>query len=385
MSEYKFTTRRIYLFLLILTIATTLSFQVWRTLLNNYAVDVAGLDGRQFGMIGSIREIPGLLSFIVIYMLLLLREHRLAAVSVVLLGVGVSITGYFPSFYGLALTTLLMSIGFHYFQTVKQSLLLQSFGYTEAPLVMARLQSLSAATNVIIGLTVIFVSGITDYKMIFLIAGILAVLAGLYSLTIKPDLPDKVPQKKKILLRSKYWLFYALTFMAGTRRQIFSAFAVFLLVKKFQFSLQQVAILFVINNVINYFANPVAAKFINRFGERKALTFEYAGLTIIFASYAFIENPLFGALLYILDNIVFNFNMGIKTFFQKIAERSDIAPSMAVSSTINHIAAVIIPVLGGVLWMADYRIVFLGAAGLSLISFILSQFIDSEMRIKSKA
>ncbi len=141
---------------------------------------------------------------------------------------------------------------------------------------------------------------------------------------------------------------------------------------------------FVVNNVINYFVNPIIAKSVNKFGERKVLTLEYASLFLIFTAYAYTDSPLVGALLYILDNIFFNFTMAIKTFFQKIADKPDIAPSMAVSFTINHIAAVFVPVLGGIAWMQDYRIVFLGAAGMSLISLVLSQFVDRELLLKGR-
>jgi hypothetical protein len=81
------------------------------------------------------------------------------------------------------------------------------------------------------------------------------------------------------------------------------------------------------------------------------------------------------AVLYILDRIFFNFAMAIRSFFQKIADPRDIAPSMAVGFTINHIVAVIIPIVGGLLWMVDYRIPFVGGAALSLVSLTFVQFI----------
>ena len=49
---------------------------------------------------------------------------------------------------------------------------------------------------------------------------------------------------------------------------------------------------------------------------------------------------------------------------------------MAVGFTINHIAAVVIPALGGLAWMTDYRIVFLCASGFALCSLGATQFID---------
>ena len=256
MTKPAFTSRKMYIFLLVLTITTTIGFQGWRTLLNNFAVDVAGINGVQFGTIGSIREIPGFLSLFVIYFLFLIKEHKLASLAVIVMGIGVSLTGFMPSFMGIAFTTLLMSFGFHYYETLNQSLTLQYFNFTEAPIVMGRLKSLGAATNICVGVTIFAISGLFSYTEMFIAAGIIAISGGIYCSFQDPSSAGMPLQHKKMILKSKYWLFYALTFMAGARRQIFVAFAVFLLVQKFHYSIQAITVLFVINNIINYFLNP---------------------------------------------------------------------------------------------------------------------------------
>ena len=74
-----------------------------------------------------------------------------------------------------------------------------------------------------------------------------------------------------------------------------------------------------------------------------------------------------------IDHMFFALAIGIKTYFQKIADPADIASTAGVSFTINHIAAVIIPaVLGGV-WMSSYRAVFLIGTAFAVCSLILSQ------------
>ena len=163
--------------------------------------------------------------------------------------------------------------------------------------------------------------------------------------------------------------------MVGARRQIFMAFAVFLLVKRFEYSVQEVTILFVVNNIIRYYLSPMIGKSIVRFGERGVLSLEYASLVIIFLAYAFTDSRVLAAFLYILDHIFFSFAMAIKTYFQKVADPRDIAPSMAVGFTINHIAAVVLPALGGFLWMLDYRIPFIAGACMSAVSLGAVQLI----------
>jgi hypothetical protein len=360
-------------FLLVLSVASMVGLQGWRTLLNNFAVEWANLDGNHMGVIQSVREIPGFLALFAVWIMLLVKEHRLSALSILVLGVGVGATGFFPSFIGIAATTMLMSFGFHYYETTNQSLTLQYFDAATAPHVLGSIRSISAATNIVVGGMVYLMSWYLDYRMMFLVVGLLVGGFGFWGLGQNPVDVDLTPQKKQMVLKWKYRLFYFLTFMAGARRQIFIAFSVFLLVKVFHFSVKEVTVLFVANNIVAYFTAPLVGRAIVRFGERKVLSVEYGGLVIIFLAYAITGSRWVAAGLYILDNLLFNFSMAIRTYFQKVADREDIAPSMAVGFTINHVAAVVLPVIGGVLWMVDYRIPFVAGAVLSGVSLAAVQ------------
>lgn len=374
--------KRMYIFLLVLTLGAHAAFQGWRTLLNNFAVEIGGLDGLDIGVVQSLREVPGFLALLAVYVLLVIREHRLAALSVGVLGAGVALTGFMPSVGGIVFTTLIMSFGFHYYETMNQSLTLQYFGHREAPLVLGRLRSLAALTNIAVGGVIFVAAGYTDYKVMFIGAGAVAVLTGVWAFRQDPTHKEIAIQRKKLFLRRRYWLFYVLTFLSGARRQIFVAFAVFLLVQKFDYSIRGITVLFVLNNIINWAINPLIGKAVNRFGERKVLSLEYGALFLVFTAYAVTDNPWVAGGLYVLDNIFFNFAMAIRTFYQKIADPGDIASGMAMGFTINHIAAVFIPALGGLAWLANYRAVFAGAAVMALVSLALVQCIDAQVAKK---
>jgi len=368
-----------YLYILILTLCATGGLQASRILFDNFAVHIIDLDGQHIGIIQSVREVPGFLAFLVIYLILLVKEHRLASLSVLILGLGVAITGFFPSFTGLIFTTLVMSFGFHYYETTNQSLTLQHFSHGEAPLVFGILRSYGAACNVVISVIFLLIAPFLNYQTLYLLVGLIIMIITLSAFRIQPVKKNTVRQRKGMVLRKRYWLFYLLTFLAGARRQIFMAFAGFLLVKKFGFSVQEIAVLFLINNCINYFLSPFIGRCIVKYGEHKVLCLEYGALIFVFFGYAVVEERYLAALLYILDHIFFNFSIAIRTFFHKIADPEDIAPSMAVGFTINHIAAVILPALGGLLWLIDYRIPFIAGAVMSLLSFISVQFIPAQL------
>lgn len=359
-----------YTYLLLLTAGSAAALQGWNTLFNNFAVDCAGLNGLQVGAIQSVREIPGFLSLLVIYVLLVVREHRLAVFSVFLCGAGVLVTGLFPSFTGIMVTTFIMSLGFHYFETTNQSLSLQYFTHMESPVILSKMRSLTAMVNILMGILIWGLSFFMNIPWLFAVTGGIVVLISLYTVRMKPHRRDIPPQHKKFILKRKYTIFYILNFLSGARRQIFTVFAVFLMVNRYGYTVKGITILFLVNNIVNYFLSPLIGKAINKFGERSLLTMEYLTITGVFLAYAFIDNARVASALFVIDNIFFNFAIGIRTYFQKVADPADIAPSMAVGFTINHIAAVVLPVFGGALWLIDYRIPFIAGAALSLFSLL---------------
>jgi predicted MFS family arabinose efflux permease len=220
-----------------------------------------------------------------------------------------------------------------------------------------------------------------EYREFYLLFGCLILGAAAWALFQDPSQSGLPRQRKEMVLRQRYWVYYGLTFLAGARRQIFIAFAVFLLVKKFGFSVSEIAGLFLLNNLVNYFLRPLIGKAIVRYGERLVLSIEYFSLVVIFIAYGLVESNGIAMGLYIADHIFFNFAIAIRTFFQKIADPEDIAPSMAVGFTINHIAAVFLPALGGALWLIDYRLVFFAGALLSFGSLIMVQLIPGQLAL----
>jgi len=368
-------------FLVILTAASTIGLQGYTILFNNFAAEMVHLDGSKVGMIQSIREIPGLLTLLLVFVLLLVREHRLAALSVVLLGLGTGITGLFPNYSWLICTTVIMSVGFHYFESTNQSLTLQYFSTAVSPLIFGRLRALAAVSSVAAGLLVYFLGAVAEYREIYLAIGALVLLAGLWGMFQNPTHAGIVPQRKKMFLRRKYTLFYLLTFLSGARRQIFVVFSILLLVQVFHFSVRDMTLLFIANNIIAYILNSFIGKAINRFGERFISSIEYSGVIIIFLVYAFSTSKQLVVLMYVFDSILYNLDVSVRTYFQKVADPADIASSMSVGFTINHIAAVFLPALGGFFWMIDYRIPFIAGSALGVVSLVAAQW----MRVPGKS
>jgi hypothetical protein len=364
-------------YLLVLGVCANAGLQGWTALFTNYAKEVVGVNGFQIGLSQGIREIPGFLSFAAVYLLLFMREHRLSAWSVVLLGLGVVITGIFTSFGGLLISTFIMSVGFHFFETTNKSLTVQYFSTSESPVVFARLRGYGALANIIVGFVIWILSFVLPYLWTFMILGAFIAASGLRMLFSNPVKQDVPHQNKKLIFRKKYWLFYVLNFLAGTRRQIFTVFAIFLLVERYNLGLRTVTGIYVITYALTYLFNPQISKALNKYGERVVLSLESASLIILFLGYAFINNVWIAAFLFILDSIFFNFSIGLNTYLQKTADPEDLGSSTAVGFTINHISAVIIPVFGGFLWMLNWRLPFIVGTGFSVLSLLFTQRIST--------
>jgi len=367
-------------FLVILTAASTVGLQGSSILFNNFAAEMVHLDGSQVGIIQSVREIPGLLTLLLVFVLLLVREHKLAAFSIVLLGLGTGITALIPSYGWLIFTTVVMSFGFHYYESTNQSLTLQYFSTAVSPLIFGRLRALAAVSSVAAGLLVYCLSAVAQYREIYLAIGALVFIAGVWGMCQNPAHAGIIPQRKKMFLRRRYTLFYLLTLLSGARRQIFVVFSILLLVQVFHFSVADMTLLFIVNNIIAYILNSLIGKAINRFGERFISSIEYGGVIVVFLVYAFSSSKNLVMLMYIIDNILYNFDVSIRTYFQKVADPADIASSMSVGFTINHIAAVFLPALGGYFWMIDYRIPFVAGSALGVVSLVAAQW----MRVPQK-
>lgn len=363
--------------LILMSIAMPIAFNAWAALLNNFAVEKAAFTGIEIGILQSLREVPGFLAFTMVFVLLVMKEQIFAVFALALLGLGVAITGFFPTVFGLYFTTVLMSIGFHYFEAVKQSLSLQWLSKEEAPQVLGRLIAIGSLTSLIVyaSLWILLEIFQASYLVNFFIAGGLCVIMALVMYFVFPIFPAKTIQNKNLILRKRYWLYYLLTFLSGARRQIFMVFAAFLMVEKFGYSASQVTLLFLINYAFNWLFAEKIGQLIGKFGERKALTLEYLGLIFVFIAYGLVDSPTLAAGLYILDHMFFAMAIAISTYFQKIADPKDMASSAGVSFTINHIAAVIIPAALGMVWIWSHSLVFYIGACFALSSLIAAQYI----------
>ena len=376
--------RRPITLLFVIAAVMPVAFSTWSALLNNFVIEVANFDGADIGLLHTVREIPGFFAIGVIALIMFIREQVLGLVALVMLGVATALTAQFPTMGGILTITMLSSIGFHYFETVNQSLQLQWIDKARAPQMLGWIMAGGSAATLLAYILIVMTWETFDlsYNFVYMASGGVTALVGLFCLFAYPQFESPNPQLKTFVLRKRYWLYYALQFMSGARRQIFVVFAGFMMVEKFGFAVHEITALFLINLIANMILAPLMGRIVMVFGERRALAFEYSGLIIVFLAYGgvyfFGWGVLLASILYIIDHLFFALALALKTYFQKIADPGDIAPTAAVAFTINHIAAVFLPVLLGFLWLVSPVGVFILAAGMAGVSLALALMIPRD-------
>jgi len=373
--------RRPVALLFLMALAMPIAFNTWSALLNNFVIEVADFDGSDIGLLHTVREIPGFFAIGVIAIIIFVREQVLGLVSLVLLGAATAITAYFPSMGGILTITMLSSIGFHYYETVNQSLQLQWLKIEDAPRMIGWLMAAGSLATLVAYLAIMALWETLNlsYSIVYMIGGGITVVIALIAMLAYPQFESPTVQTKKMILRKRYWLYYALQFMSGARRQIFVVFAGFMMVERFGFEVHEITTLYLINLIANMIFAPLMGRAVGHFGERRTLAVEYIGLIMVFLAYGGVYylgwGVVIAAALYVIDHMFFALALALKTYFQKIADPADIAPTAAVAFTINHIAAVFLPVGLGLLWLASPAAVFFLAAGMAAVSLILSLLI----------
>ncbi len=358
-------------------------FNAWNTLFNNFAVDALHLDAEAVGLIQSLREIPGFLGFLLGFIVMLIPEMRLAGFCVVLVGGGLLIMGGASGFATLLLATLVISVGFHFFDTANSGLALTYSRKEVAPKVLGALASIGAVATVAGTIAVLALAEALGYRSLIYILGAITLAGGMIVAVLgNQGAVEKLP--RKVIFRKRYWLYYLLTFLLGSRRHVFGTFAILLLVSVYRVPVQQTAILFLVNSILTTIAYPQIGRLVARFGERWVLVANFAILAPIFVGYAYLTSLPVLVLFYVADSILGGFALALNTYFHKIAVTTEeITSNVSMGQTINHLSAVFVPALGALLWrLYGYQATFLAGTVIVLIGLVLSFWVQVEQAVE---
>jgi len=368
--------QRGFVFLCITVAGVGFALTLQLALNSNFVAEEMHITGFQQGLLETFRETCGIIAFAVLAILSGLAEPLIGAIMLIMVAVGLSAYAFVPDYFWLILISLLWSQGLHIWMPLPNSMALALAKPGREGYCLGKVHAFGALGSSF-GLVVALVLRIAQVQIrsLYLVAGTVALLAACACVAIPWRIKTPGP---RLVIRKRYSLYYFLNFLEGWRKQIFIAFAGFLLVKMHGTPLMTMLILWLLIQCIGWISSPLAGRLIDRLGERTILIFYYASLTVFFIGYAFIRNKYFLYSIYVIDSSFFVFVMALTTYVNRIAPPSEHTATLSMGVAANHIAAVTMPLLGGLLWKyLGYQWTFLIGSAAAVVSIFVSLLLPS--------
>ncbi|MEX0973957.1 MAG: MFS transporter [Bacillota bacterium] len=361
------------------TVGLEFGLGLQRGIFNNFVVETLHIQPDQFGLVQSIREIPGLLTAPLAVVQGFFKENVWAGLCLLITAAGLFLHTMVFSFPMLILATLVLSTGFHLFYPAQSSIMMKSALPEERATRMGQMNSGAAAASLMSVFIVMAISRgrATNYGLLHLIASVFAVVGGILVLT--RTMPAMARGKRAMNYDKRFTSYYILTLLGGSRRQITTTFAGYLLVQTFHTPVAVMVLLSAISSIVAIVTRPLIGRIIDSWGEQNSLVVNYSLVTALFVGYALVSSaiPLF--IIYILDNGLIGFDVAITTYLGKIAPKEVLSSAYAMGQTVNHITGVSVPVLGGLLWKAfGGPSVFLCGTAIALLSLLYSRGLNKK-------
>jgi MFS family permease len=359
-------------------------FGVQLTLFNNFIVERLGIEPHELGYVEALREVPGFLNVLFIALMIQFAPPVVAGLALVVMGLGLMAYAKASTVFLLGVFSVVWSLGFHCWVPLEQSMALQFSPEGRKGKWLGQLRSVhSIAWLMSIGVCILTFRFLL-YEGLFVFAGVITVLGGItvtFASRRRPQTPER-----GFVFRRRYGIYYALNFLQGCRKQMFITFAIFALVKVHGMPVGTTMVLVLINQSLITVTAPMMGRLVDRHGERLMLSLSYIGLSLVFFGYAVIQNRPTLYALYCIDNLIFFGGIALTTYLHKIAPEEDVRPTLSMGVTMNHVAAVIAPFVGGIVWYyLGYQIIFYSGSVLALISLGVSQWVNPDRMLREDA
>ena len=381
-------------------------FAIYSGVFQNFLRDELKATPLQLGQLESIREIPGLLAALMAGTLVAMAESRVAGLGLLITAGGIGVTGLVTDYalsgvhndpHGSIETvryliligvTVFWSIGFHLWASVGPAITLALAKGIEGGRHLGRMQAVGAgATLGGLGVALLLSRWLKwiGYKPFFIVAGLCILASAILCSMLSTHAEGG--ERARLVLRREYGLYYLLSFLEGCRRQIFSIFASFALILVYKVDLGPMLALQFVNQILITITAPLIGRMVDRRGERGPLTFYSIGLIVVFLGYATFHNKWALCALFLIDNVLFSFGVGFTTYLHRIVRPKELTPCLSMGVTMNHIAAVTVPVGGAWLWMrfGNYQLPFWVGVAIAAISLIATRQLPHLARPRSSS
>ncbi len=373
-----------FILLAIMSACFGLAMSAHETVVTNYFEDVLGLEGPQFGYITAIREVPGFLMIFLTAIFYRLSIQRLTALALVLLTVGYIFFGLSNSFWTVAPWVIISSMGYHTVLQTQYALGMSLTTEQRSGRILGQMGAIhnGGAMLAMVMVLITFHYDLLSFRATFVIAGVLALIAALAIFRF-PSLNDGreqavTPQREKFVLRRSYRFYYYLSLLDGARQQIFFSFGLWVLVHEYGMGVPEISALLIVVRGGAMFASPWIGRMIDMHGERQMLSIVNVAYLFALGGYALVNNVYIASACYVIYSFIFPFSsIGAATYLRKVAVGREIAPSLAMGVTLQHTAAIVVPVTTGfILNYVGFQVPFLIACVFAIMTFFVTQRLD---------
>lgn len=361
------------------TIIMGMAFSIYDSIFNNFINAKFELTGFQRSFLEIPRELPGVLVIFVSAALWFLCSRRLAGYAMLLTAAGTLLIGFAaPEYAMMTIWLFIFSMGQHIWLPLQSSIGMELADQGQAGTRLGQLNSLRNLAA-IIGSFIVF-AGFKflrfDFHTTFIITAVLLCVAAHLFFKMSPQ-PSRKPGTF-LKLHREYSLYYFLSILFGSRKQIFITFAPWVLVSVFKQPTQVMATLLMIGGIFGIFFQPLLGKMIDKLGEKKVLQAEAFMLVFVCLGYGFARFVLpedasltVTYICFLLDQVLISVNMARATYINKIAlQPGDVQPALTFAVTLDHIFSIAVALAGGAIWnLFGYQYVFLVGVGIALINF----------------
>ena len=352
-----------------------------QNIVSNYFENALGMSGAQFGYITAIREIPGFLLIFVAAMFYRLTLSHLTALALVVLAVGYGFFGVSDSFWTVAPWVVLSSCGYHTFLQTSSALGMSLVKEGHSGSILGRMSAIQQG-GTLIAMAVVFLVfqfHLLSFAAVFALTGVFALIAAVAIFRF-PNMRDgevltAASQRAPIVLRRAYSRYYLLCGLDGARQQIFFSFGLWVLVNHFRLNVPHISLVLLGIAVLSMVSGPRIGRILDLIGERRLLKYVNIAYIVALLGYGLIDNVVIALACYVIYTFVMPLStMGSATYLRKIAPAEDIAPSLAMGLTMQHAAAVIVPIAAGfILNFVGYQVPFLIAVAFAAIAIPVTQ------------
>jgi len=370
--------------LAVMSAALGLAVNGHNNLVTNFYNGVLHLSGPQFGYITAIREVGGFVLIFLTALLYRISLQRVTAGALVVLAAGYALFSLAHGFWTVIPWVLITSFGVH---TVAQTQAFLAMSLTTASRsgsILGRLGAIGQG-GTLAALLMVFLAfkfKWLSYRPTFFILGGLAFL-GAIAIVRFPHLHEgqprqTAPERQPIVWNRAYHLYYWIALLDGARQQVFFSFGLWVLVSRFGLSVEMISLVLLAVTFATMFTTPRFGRAVDRYGERRTLSFINVAFVVALAGYAFAPNVVVACVFYCVYTIIGPLApIGNSTYIRKICAPADLAPSLAMGLTLAHATAVVVPVAAGfILNYVGYQVPFFLACGVAMVTFFVTLRLD---------